>query len=421
MEIFSRHNEESAPTLGIYRTALRLAFAGCSLGLLLIAASCSKEIPGKSTDPSAPGKATAVRALPVQLQEIHRTVDSVGSLFAYDEVTVSSEVEGRVDEVLVDVGDHVTKGQPLVKVSPVELQYALEQARAALQQARARLGLPIDGPDLKDVREAAEVKKAAADRDDAEQKYRRASGLKDQGILPQQSFDEVEAKYRSAKAAYDLAIQSVENLRGQVVQYRATVALAQKKLNDAVIRAPFSGRIKERNVTQGQYLRVQTAVMVIVNPDPLRVRLKVPEKMAQWIRVGQEVSLSVEAFPNRIFKGQLSRINPSVDQQTRTFEIEALINNHDETLKPGFFVKATIPSDLVEKALLVPYGSLQYIYGLYKVYLVDGKVAKERDVKIGERSGDQVEIVDGVSSTDRLAVPVKNQALKDGTPIDVVQ
>lgn len=421
MEIFLLHSKPTAAHAKTQGTHFRAHFGTICLGLILISAGCSNGIPGKSTDAASQAKALPVRALPVQIREIHRTVESVGSLFAYDEVTVSSEVEGRVEEVLVDVGDRVAKGQAMVKVSPVELEYALEQARASLQQARARLGLSIDGPDLKDVRAAAEVKKAAADRDDAEQKFRRATGLKDQGILPQQSFDEVEAKYRSAKAAYDLAVQTVENLRGQVVQYRAAVALAQKKLNDAVIRAPFSGRVKERNVTQGQYLRVQTAVMVIVNPDPLRVRLKVPEKMAQWIRKGQEVSLSVEAFSNRTFTGQISRINPSVDQQTRTFEIEALINNHDEALKPGFFVKATIPSDLVEKALFVPYSSLQYIYGLYKVYLVDGRVAKEKDVKIGERSGDQVEIVEGVTSNDRLAIPTKNQVLKDGTPIDVVQ
>ncbi len=388
--------------------------------LCFLCLACSGGASGKSTDASG-SKPLPVHAVPVQSKEIRRNVESVGSLFAFDEVAVSSEVEGRVEQVLVDVGDRVTHGQPMVKVSPVELQYALDQARASLQQARARLGLQIDGPDLKDVREAAEVKKAAADLDDAEQKFRRAKVLNDQGILPPQNYDEVEAKYKSAKAAYDLAVQTVQNLQGQVAQYRAAVALAQKKLNDAVIRAPFDGRIKERSVTQGQYLKVQTPVMVILNPDPLRVRLKVPEKMAQWIRVGQDVNLSVEAFPNRAFSGKIARINPSVDQQTRTFEVEALIANHDEQLKPGFFVKATIPSDKIEKALFVPYSTLQYIYGLYKLDVVVGQFAKERDVKVGERSGDLIEIVEGITADDRIAVPLKNQDLKDGTPVQVVQ
>jgi RND family efflux transporter MFP subunit len=382
-------------------------------------ASCSSGAAGKPKDGTS--KPVSARIIPVNQKEIRRNVDSVGSLFPLDEVTVSSEVEGRVEQVLVDIGDHVARAQPLVKVSPVELQYALDQQRAALRQARARLGLAENAPDLKDVREAAEVKKAAADLSEAEQRYRRAKSMMDQGLLPQQDFDGVEARYKSARAAYDLAVQSVENLRGQVAQFRATEALAQKKLADAIIRAPFDGQIKERNVTQGQYLKVQTPVMVVVNTDPLRVRLKVPEKMAGWIRVGQDVNLSVEAYPDRKFAGRITRINPSVEQQTRTFEVEALTPNHDGTLKPGFFVKASIPSNKIEKGLFVPSGALQYIYGLYKLYTVEGNLLKERDVKIGERSGEEVEIVEGLNATDRVAVPLKGQVLKDGMPVEAAQ
>jgi RND family efflux transporter MFP subunit len=397
------------------------------LGVLIIgifcacSAACSTGNSGRASDPKAGSKPVAVRAIPVEQREIRRNVESVGSLFAYDEVTVSSEVEGRVEQVLVDTGDHISAGQPMVKVSPVELQYAVDQQRAALRQVRAKLGLSEEGADLKDVRDAAEVKKAAADLNDAEQKFRRAKELRDQGILPLQNYDEVESKYKSAKAGYDLAMQSVENLRAQVSQFRTAVALAQKKLADTTIRAPFAGQVKERSVTQGQYLLVQAPVMVIVNVDPLRVRLKVPEKMAEWIRGGQEVSLSVEAYPGRTFTGKISRINPSVNEQTRTFEVEALITNHDGQLKPGFFVKASIPSNKTEKGLFVPYSALQYIYGLYKVYIVAGDSAKEKDVKIGERVGDSVEIVEGLTAADRVALPARNQALKDGAPIEIVQ
>jgi membrane fusion protein, multidrug efflux system len=386
--------------------------------LLIFSTSCSQDTPGKSN--SSAQKPVNARVIPVESKQIRRNVESVGSLFAYEEVTVSSEVEGRVDDVLVDVGDRVTRGQAMVKVSPVELQYALDQQRAALRQARARLGLSEDGPELKDIRDAAEVKKAAADLNEADQKYRRAKAMMDQGLLPQQNFDEVESRYKSARAAYDLAVQTVENIRHQVSQYQATVALAQKKLADAVIRAPFPGQIKARSVTPGQYLKVQTPVMVIVNIDPLRVRLKVPEKMAAWVRPDQEVTLSVEAYPDRTFSGKISRINPSVDEQTRSFEVEALIINREGLLKPGFFVKASIPSNRVESGLFVPYSALQYVYGLYKVYTVDGNLLKERDVKIGERNGDQVEIVEGISAADRVAVPSKNQVFKDRTPIEVV-
>jgi multidrug efflux pump subunit AcrA (membrane-fusion protein) len=192
------------------------AVLATSLAMAACLVSCSRGIPGKQVDAAGLKKAAAVRVARAELKQVRREVESVGSLFPYEEVTVSSEVEGRVDQVLADVGDRVNAGQPLVKVSPIELALTLDQQRASLQQVRARLGLADEKGDLQDVREAAEVKKAAADLADAEQKYRRGKSLLDQGLLPRESFDETEARYKSARAAYDLAVQSVQHLRAQL-------------------------------------------------------------------------------------------------------------------------------------------------------------------------------------------------------------
>src|SRR5437868_3439671 len=144
---------------------------------LLFSAACSRSSAGKTIDSNSAARPLAVRALTSAPKPIRRQIESVGSLFAYEEVTVSSEVEGRVERVLVDVGDRVAASQPIVKVAPAELELSLAQQRAALRQARARLGINGDNDDLQDVRAAAEVKRAAADLADAEQKYRRAKTL----------------------------------------------------------------------------------------------------------------------------------------------------------------------------------------------------------------------------------------------------
>ena len=396
---------------------LKLWLAGVSLACLaLVSVSCSKTS-GKAVDSASP-RPVSVRAFSVEQKQIRRNVESVGSLFPLDEVTVSSEVEGRVEQVLVDVGDHVSTGQTIVKVVPTELQLTYDQQRAGLQQARARLGLGDNSEEFKDVRNAPEVKKAAADLADAEQKYLRAKTLFEQGLLPKQSFDEAESRNNAAKAAYDLSVQTVENLRGALAQSKAATSLAQKKVGDSNIRAPFAGQVKERTVTQGQYLKVQTPVMVIVNIDPMRVRLRVPEKMAAWVKTGQEVSVTVEAYLGKSFTGKITRINPSVDQQTRAFEVEALIDNRESMLKPGFFVKATIPSNYVVDALFVPEDALLYVYGVYKVFVIEGNTVKEREVKIGEHSSEGVEVVEGLTQRDRIAIANKGQELKDGTIIE---
>ncbi len=260
----------------------------------------------------------------------------------------------------------------------------------------------------------------------AGQKYRRTTELVQEGVVSRQAFDEDEANYNAAKAAYDLALQDVTNMQAAVKQDQAALDLARKKLRDTSIRAPFDGFIKERGVTVGQYLKAQatpTPAMGIVNIDPMRVRLKVPEKMAAWVLVGQPVQVTVEAFPDRTFSGKVWRINPSVDATTRTFDVEGLVENHGNLLKPGFFVKASIVSSKVENVLLIPRRSLNYAYGIYKVYIVNGNKLKETEIKIGDQSGEDVEILEGAQQGDRLALAAEGQelALKDGLSIKVAK
>jgi multidrug efflux pump subunit AcrA (membrane-fusion protein) len=390
------------------------------LSTLLSLPACSSSVAGKRADSGSRDERIQVRAVPVKAAELRRNVESVGSLFPLEEVTVSSEVDGKVDEVLVDVGDRVERGQPLVNVNTIELKLAVDQQRALYEQARARLGITSESDDIKNVLDAAEVKKAAADLKEAQDLFTRSKQLFDKRLLPQQDYDQTEARVNAAKAAYDLALQTVQNLRAQLPQYRAAVELAEKKLRDAVIRAPFKGQVKERIVAPGQYLKVQTPVMVIVSVDPLRVRLKIPETMAGWIRVGDGIHVSVEAYPNRTFSGKLSRINPSVDPQSRNFEVEALLENPEGLLKPGFFVKARIPSGKVDQAMTVPQEALQYSYGVYKVCLIQGEVLKETEVKVGDLSREEIEIVSGIKAGDVIAAPVKGQVLKDGARIQIV-
>jgi RND family efflux transporter MFP subunit len=387
------------------------------LAALAAGASCS----GSSRDDAA-GNAKSISAVvvPVEPREVRRSIEAVGSLYPYEEVTVSAEVEGKVERVFVDVGDRVESGQTLVRVAPVELELARERQRAALLQAQSQLGLSGDQQDLPDTQQAPQVARAAAALVDAEHKFERAESLAQQGLLPRQELEDADVRLKSARAAYELALQSIETLRAQISEYRASLALAEKKLNDSVIRAPFGGQIKERAVTQGQFLRVQTPVMVIVNLDPLRARLQVPEKVAASVRVGQEVKVSVEAYPDRAFGGKVSRIYPAVDPQTRAFEVEALLDNGAGELKPGFFAKATIASDNVERAIFVPAEALQYVYGVYKVYAVEGATLRETEVKLGERDGDKVEVSEGLAADQSVAIPLPGEELRDGATVDPV-
>jgi RND family efflux transporter MFP subunit len=385
-----------------------------SLAAVASGAGCNRT----AADDDAATRPVAVKHVAVELRRIERPVESVGSLFPFEEVTVSAEVEGRVDRVLVDIGDRVARGQPLVQVSPVELRLARAQQQAALEQTKARLGFTAEGQARDDPREAAEVQRAAAEMKDADQKYRRARSLFDEGLIARGTFEEAEARYLSARAAHDVALQGVRDLQAELTARRAALELAGKKLSDAVIRAPFAGHIKQRMVAPGQFLRVQTPVVTIVNTDPLRVRLKVPERVAGRISPGEPVSVTVEAFPGRAFQGKVSRLSPSVDTQTRSLEVEALLDNGEGLLKPGFFARAVVATNETVDSLFVPFDAVRYVFGVYKVFTVEQGVVREREVKLGARAGEDVEILEGLQAGERVAVPAPGQELVDGLAVE---
>jgi len=350
-----------------------------------------------------------VRFFTVEEQVVKRRVQAVGSLYPIDQSTISSEVEARVDKILADVGDPVRQGQALVELLPTELQYEVDHQRAAVEGVRAQLGIGPGDPLPSRPDEVAFVQRAAADLFDAEQKYKRADRLFRDRLISQEQLDEAASRFKSSRAALDLAVQEVSQLKAQLQSGEVARRLAEKKLTDATIRAPFPGFVQARRVSPGEYLRLQSPVMVIVRTDTLRARLSVPERWAGAIKAGSTVDLRVEAYPGETFRGHLERINPSVSSETRTFEIEALVPNSDGRLKPGFFVEGSLPSEIEERALTIPPEAVNYRYGVYKVFFVIGDKVEEREIKPGQQQERRIEILQGLRAGDRVAVPVRGQ------------
>jgi membrane fusion protein (multidrug efflux system) len=387
----------------------------CLLALGLAAGTACTRTPAAGAEEEN-AKGIAVRVYPVEEKVVQRNVEAVGSLYALEESVVSAEVEGRVEKVLVDIGDLVQEGQPLVTLSPVELEYELQRQRAAVRQVRARLGLQAGQATVEDPEGVAFVQRAEADRLEAEQNYMRARQLFGDQLISQQQLDQAAARFKGARAGYEEAVQEVEQLKAQLQSSEAARLLAEKKLADAVIRSPFPGAVKERRVSPGEYLSVQSPVAVVVRTDRLRARLAVPEKWAGALRVGTPVEVHVEAYPGEVFRGELVRINPAVSQETRTFEVEALLANPEGKLKPGFFVQATLATKREEKVLSIPAQAVSYRHGVYKVFVVEGEKAQEREIQTGTQQGSEVEVVDGLTAADRVAVAVEGE-LRDGVNV----
>jgi membrane fusion protein (multidrug efflux system) len=291
----------------------------------------------------------------------------------------------------------------MVELDREKLQYSLDQQRAALARALARYGADGSG-DLPSTEQTPDVKKAAAELGRDKQAAARAAELHKKQLIPQQVLDDADSTLRAQQATYDAALQNARNLRADIDAAAASVKLAERQLRDASITAPFDGVVEQRLVSLGEFVKTQTPVMNIVRVDPLELVSEIPEAMAPWIGVGQTVEIRVDAYPDKVLTGKVSRISPVVNPQTRAFPFEALVANADALLKPGTFARAHLATSRVEPVLTIPYAAMQYRYGVNKAFVVAGGKLQARELKIGDRVGDRVEVLGGLDADDLIAI-----------------
>lgn len=350
---------------------------------------------------------------------IQREVDLAGSLISPDQAKVSSEVAGVVRQVLVELGQEVRAGQIVVKLDTRELELALQRAESQLKQTEAQFG--IDGVRLKEPppdEQISSVRLAIANRDDALAQLRRAQRLRNQNLLPQADLDTAETRVKVTEANYQAALEAVQSLKATLQERRHAVELAQKKLGDTDIRASVSGQVAERLVQQGEYIRENTPVISIVQMNPLKVKTAIQERYAGIVRAGLPVEFAVESAPGQKFHGRIANVSPSVDQGTRTFTVEILVDNSDRKLKPGFFAKGVIYTHSDENVLAIPENAISTLAGVSNVYIIENGKARQQMISLGTRVGNLYEIVSGLKGDEVLATS-NLTLLATGVPVRI--
>jgi multidrug efflux pump subunit AcrA (membrane-fusion protein) len=386
---------------------------GLSVVLLFSLVACSRD---RGVQAAEGQKARPVKTEQAQIRDVRRQVDVVGTLAAREEVVVSAEVDGRVARLVHDLGDRVAAGEPLIELDAEKLQYRAEAQKAALEQARARYGASGDG-ELPPLDQVPAVVSTTAQLADAEQQLERAKNLATRNLLPRSDLDTAQTRFNTAKAAHDQALASARQLRADIETQSSSLRLAQRNLRDAVIRAPFDGYVAERLVSQGQYIQTQAAVMRIVRLQPLKLTAEVPEKFAPWIQTGREMAVRVDAFPSQMFAGRVVRISPSVNLRSRAFAIEGEVPNGDGRLKPGTFARVQITTDHVDRAITIPAAAVQSRYGTNRVFLVQNGQLVGKEVVLGDRLGDRVEVAQGLDAGTAIVAGDVEQ-LADGMKVN---
>jgi membrane fusion protein (multidrug efflux system) len=317
-----------------------------------------------------------VRLVVAEIRDERASVQLVGEVRAFDTVTMSSEVGGKVDRVLVEVGDRVASGAPLVEVDRETFRIYLRQAEANLAAANADLALA--GKDLD-----------------------RKRDLRSDETIPQSTFDQ-------AQAAHNLAT-------ARVAAASAARDLAQRNFERSVIRAPAAGAVTQRMVVAGQWADVGEALLKVAIGDRIKVSARVPEAWAPELAGLEQFTFTV-GVSGPTFTAKLYSVQPVVEHASRSFEIVGSAAN-DGSIKPGMFANVVLEAPTVQQTLWLPVAAVA-TSDLSQVLLIEDGVIVYRKIRIGRRADGLIEIVDGLSPEEAVIADVSG--LNRGLPVTVV-
>jgi RND family efflux transporter MFP subunit len=359
-----------------HRTELGAAALVFGVGSLLsLATGCSSPASAASTPrESAP---IAVSTIIAEAQSVPRSIALTGTLVAARAAEVAADGGGRVLRTFVDRGDLVEAGALIAR---------LDARSAAL--ARAEAGASAAALDAQDANAKLECE--------------RAGRLFAGNAISRAEFDRISTSCSSSTHSLDAA--------------RAREGMAQKSLSDAVVRAPFRGIVLERNVEVGDYVAPGRSVISLVDTSTLKLEVAVPETAIPSIRAGKPVTFTVAAYPEREFSGKISRQAPSLRAKSRDQIVEVAVDNADGALRPGMFASAQLIVG-EDKLPLVPRSAIGGEAPSERVFVVtrDSRL-EERIIATGERRGDGVAVLKGVSAGDRV-VRERNPELRDGLKV----
>jgi RND family efflux transporter MFP subunit len=388
------------------------------ISAVILLAGCTGPYSAPTVSAKNEGKPIPVRAHPVALESIPEIITATGELSAEDIATISAKVAGRVEKLSVDLGSVVEQGQILAELEKDDYSFRVKQAEALVEQTRAHLGLPAGSNDQVDPANTSTVRQAEASLREARLMHKNSTTLFKQGVVSNVDYERAGVALQAAEARRQAAIENVYQSQAQLLERRASLALARQQLADTVIRAPFGGAITRRQATIGEYLPVNAPVVVLVRQSPLRLRLEIPERLAVKVRPGQRIDVHLEGS-HMTHAGKVVRLSPSIDAQNRSLLIEGQIPNEDNVLRAGSFAQGTVTVDAQARGIAAPVSSVMNFAGVDRVFIVESKAVAERIVKLGHPlAGDRVEIVSGLKPGD-LLIAEPGDRLSVGQAVEV--
>ncbi len=357
--------------------------------LSLLAAAAAAGCGGKreaSADSTRAVQPVAVKTAQAEARTVEKSIMVTGSLQPDETTVVSSEVPGRIASLKADFGQPVRKGEIVAQIDTQELSLQLDRSRATLAQALARIGM--DPKTMQEPDSTPLSRQARAQMEDARSKYDNAAKLVKTGDISPERFNELEKAYRARQAAWEATQDDLRTQLALIHSLQADLKLAEKRVRDASVLAPFDGIVQVKHVSPGQYIKENVAIYTIVKASPLRLRVDIPESAVAQVRTGTTLAFTTEAVPGAEFTAVVRELNPSLENRSRTLTAEARLVRHDERLKPGSFVQVRLITDQAAPVVAVPRAAVYTVAGLNKFFSIEnGKAVEHRIPEILATNG----------------------------------
>jgi multidrug efflux pump subunit AcrA (membrane-fusion protein) len=399
------------------------------LPFLFFLNSCEKA----DTKPAVEEKTYNVQVKAAEKKLLRPFVEAIGALYPNDEVTVSTEVDGILSDLKAEEGTRVAKGMLLAQIDDTDYLLEVKRAEATVEAADSRLQQLVTGARPQEVQLAkAEVDQTLADMEKRKADRERAKKLIEGKYISAQDWDAARTAYEVAVATHQKAKENyalvtegprkeeIAAARAQLDQSKAALSLARQKLSKTKVSSPLAGVVRVKRVSKGEFVKNGSPLYTIIQSNPLKLRFTLSEKDVGKVKPSQEVTLRVDAFPDREFKGNVTTIYPSLEEKTRTLLIEALVPNPEESLKAGLFGKVILHTGPARESLVIPITALLYEETRIKVFVEEGGRAKERPVAVGGKYGELMEIGSGLKEGEKVVV-AGQQNLSEGVKVHVAR
>lgn len=356
---------------------MKLFFRLLLLASLIVAPGCG------TNDATTVDKEPMISVLATKVirDDIVSFINTTGTIFPKQESMISPKTSGRIEKLYVDEGDKVKKGQPLVELEQERLRIVVKEAQASLKEARAQLK-------------------------NLEGTVKRNQKLFEQGVVDSQRFDDTITERDLAQA--------------RVQRTQATLERAEQDLKDSIITAPFAGFIVEKMMNEGEMATTMppSNIFHLVDTSTVKIECGINEEKRRALRIGKEVLIKLDAYPNEEFTGKITVVNPKVDPNSRTFKIKIEFPNPDFKLESGMFARVRIIDRQSENALLIPERVIIEEGNLQKVFVVEDGRAVEKVITTDIVNHPLIEVTTGLEEND-IVVTEGFYSLKDGIKVTI--